>query len=90
MIHLPLRLNALNSAIGVGLCFKMFSSIFLSLNVCCFQFVGLGSALSMGLDSMDNSLLAEQPDLTCKLMTYISPKHTPPPSSLPLQQGQVV
>lgn len=28
------------------------------------EFVGLGSALSMGLDSVDSNLLAEQPDLT--------------------------
>ena len=28
------------------------------------QFVGLGSALSMGLDTVENSLLTEQPDCT--------------------------
>ena len=57
--------------IGVFLVFQGVASTFfvvLSLNVFLSQFVGLGSALSMGLDSVDSSLLTEQSDLACKSM----------------------
>lgn len=53
------------------------------------EFVGLGSALSMGLDSVENSLLSEQPDCPLNYGTQATGSRTSSSTTRPLVTGSL-